>query len=141
MLSATLEVLKQKIDGAVFCAAVADYKVTNQASQKIKKDTHDFALDFEENPDILHTVCQHKNRPEIVIGFSAETENVISNASKKRLRKGCNMIVANTVSKDSFGANTSQAYIIDDSSTTELGTIPKTKVALHITDYIKRIIC
>ena len=141
MLSATLEVLKQKIDGAVFCAAVADYKVTNQASQKMKKDTHDFALDFEENTDILHTVCLHKNRPEIVIGFSAETENVIFNASKKRLRKGCDMIVANIVSKNSFGTNTSQAYIIDDENTTELGTIPKTKVALHITDYIKKIVC
>ena len=141
MLAVTLEVLEQKIDGAIFCAAVADYKVINQASQKMKKETHDFALDFEENIDILHTVCQHKNRPEIVIGFSAETENVISNATKKRLRKGCDMIIANIVSKDSFGTNTSQAYIIDDSNTTELGTIPKTKVALHITDYIKRIVC
>jgi phosphopantothenoylcysteine decarboxylase/phosphopantothenate--cysteine ligase len=136
MFSATLDNID--VDGAIFCAAVADYKVDNQSVEKIKKGDGTFNLSFSENPDILKTVCQLDNRPKLIIGFSAETQNTVQNATEKLLRKGCDMIVANTVTSNSFGGSQSDAYIIDNNGTTPLGTIPKTKVALDIVDYIKK---
>ena len=87
-------------DAAVFAAAVADWRVTNAGSSKIKKDGNGLPdLVFAENPDILATVSQmKKGRPSLVVGFAAETDDVIANATAKRLRKGCDWIVANDVS-------------------------------------------
>jgi phosphopantothenoylcysteine decarboxylase/phosphopantothenate--cysteine ligase len=88
-------------DVAIFAAAVADWRVANAGEQKIKKApgarTPDLSLT--ENPDILSTIAHlKKNRPSLVIGFAAETENVIVNAKSKLARKGCDWIVANDVS-------------------------------------------
>jgi phosphopantothenoylcysteine decarboxylase / phosphopantothenate---cysteine ligase len=88
-------------DVAIFAAAVADWRVLNAANQKIKKDSVGKlpVLGFAENPDILAKISQMKvGRPKLVIGFAAETENVAINATTKRLRKGCDWIVANDVS-------------------------------------------
>jgi phosphopantothenoylcysteine decarboxylase/phosphopantothenate--cysteine ligase len=87
-------------DAAVFAAAVADWRVANAGSSKIKKDGKGLPqLEFAENPDILATVAQMKEgRPKLVIGFAAETEDVIAYATAKRARKGCDWIVANDVS-------------------------------------------
>ncbi len=90
-------------DAAVFAAAVADWRVKNQTAQKIKKDgSGKFpGLEFAENPDILATISQQKQgRPALVVGFAAETEDVIGNATAKRLRKGCDWILANDVSPE-----------------------------------------
>lgn len=88
-------------DAAVFAAAVADWRMANAVDQKIKKDRHGLpVLEFAENPDILAAVCAGKNRPSLVIGFAAETQNVIENATAKRRRKGCDWIVANDVSPE-----------------------------------------
>ncbi len=90
-------------DAAVFAAAVADWRVKNQTAQKIKKDgSRKFpGLEFAENPDILATISQQKQgRPALVVGFAAETEDVIGNATAKRLRKGCDWILANDVSPE-----------------------------------------
>ncbi len=90
------------VDAAVFAAAVADWRVADEAGQKIKKDGSGAppALRFVENPDILSAVAHRApgKRPALVVGFAAETENVQANASAKRLRKGCDWIVANDVS-------------------------------------------
>ena len=84
-------------DAAVFCAAVADWHV-DFAPQKIKKDGSAPTLHLVENPDILREVSQlDEQRPRLVIGFAAETENLVDHARKKRLRKGCDWIVANAV--------------------------------------------
>jgi phosphopantothenoylcysteine decarboxylase/phosphopantothenate--cysteine ligase len=88
-------------DAAIFAAAVADWRVANAGEQKIKKKpgarTPELALT--ENPDILSTIAHlKKNRPPLVIGFAAETENVIANAKSKLARKGCDWILANDVS-------------------------------------------
>jgi phosphopantothenoylcysteine decarboxylase/phosphopantothenate--cysteine ligase len=98
MLSAVRKALPA--DAAVFAAAVADWRVQNAASSKMKKDGTGAApaLDFAENPDILATVAKAKKRPKLVVGFAAETDNVIDHATAKRLRKGCDWIVANDVS-------------------------------------------
>ena len=88
-------------DVAVFAAAVADWHVANAADHKMKKDGSGKlpALRFAENPDILAHVSQMKaGRPKLVIGFAAETDDVLAHATAKRGRKGCDWIVANDVS-------------------------------------------
>ena len=87
-------------DAAVMAAAVADWRVANVALQKLKKDGSGQApaLEFAENPDILAQVSQGPGRPRLVVGFAAETEDVVAHATAKRARKGCDWIVANDVS-------------------------------------------
>ena len=98
MLDVVEEVLPA--DAAVFAAAVADWRVTNASASKMKKDdsgkTPD--LQFAENPDILATISRSARRPGLVVGFAAETDDVMANAMSKRTRKGCDWIVANDVS-------------------------------------------
>ena len=88
------------VDAAVFAAAVADWRVANAGPSKIKKDGSGLPrLEFAENPDILATISQRTTgRPRLVVGFAAETDDVIANATAKRKRKGCDWIVANDVS-------------------------------------------
>jgi phosphopantothenoylcysteine decarboxylase/phosphopantothenate--cysteine ligase len=103
-------------DAAIFAAAVADWRVKNEAAQKMKK--HDGALpsiSFAENPDILATISRHSNlRPRLVIGFAAETENLIENARAKLNKKGCDWIVANDVSTgtSTFGGTSNEVHIV-----------------------------
>jgi phosphopantothenoylcysteine decarboxylase/phosphopantothenate--cysteine ligase len=87
-------------DAAVMAAAVADWRVAKASGQKMKKDGSGKAptLDFAENTDILATVSKGPGRPRLVVGFAAETEDVVAHATAKRLRKGCDWIVANDVS-------------------------------------------
>jgi phosphopantothenoylcysteine decarboxylase/phosphopantothenate--cysteine ligase len=89
------------VDVAIFAAAVADWRVANASEQKIKK-KHGHAtpdLPLTENPDILSTIAHRKaQRPKLVIGFAAETENVAANAKDKLKRKGCDWVLANDVS-------------------------------------------
>jgi len=88
-------------DAAVFAAAVADWRVVNATTSKIKKDGSGKvpALQMTENPDILKTIAQLPpgQRPVLVVGFAAETDEVVANATAKRARKGCDWIVANDV--------------------------------------------
>ena len=88
------------VDAAIFAAAVADWRVEGASDSKIKKDGKGMPkLAFTENPDILAEVSAlRKGRPKLVIGFAAETDDVIANATAKRKRKGCDWIVANDVS-------------------------------------------
>ncbi len=88
------------VDAGVFAAAVADWRVTSASDRKLKKSKDGLPmLEFAENPDILKSVSQMtQGRPKLVVGFAAETNEVIENATAKRLRKGCDWIVANDVS-------------------------------------------
>lgn len=98
MLSATQKALPA--DAAIFAAAVADWHVLGEKSSKIKKRDGQTGpdLEFEENPDILRTVAQmNTGRPQIVVGFAAETDDVLANGKAKRDRKGCDWIVINDV--------------------------------------------
>ena len=87
-------------DAAICAAAVADWRVNHAPASKMKKDGSGQppALHLVENPDILATLCRHAKRPRLVIGFAAETDDVLAHAAAKRLRKGCDWIVANDVS-------------------------------------------
>ncbi|MFC3723488.1 bifunctional phosphopantothenoylcysteine decarboxylase/phosphopantothenate--cysteine ligase CoaBC [Neoaquamicrobium sediminum] len=95
-------------DAGVFVAAVADWRTEGEAGEKIKKEPGKGppALQMVENPDILATIGHHANRPKLVVGFAAETQNVLENARAKLKRKGADLIVANDVSHDS-GVNAS----------------------------------
>lgn len=103
-------------DIAIFAAAVADWRVANAAAEKIKKDNGRLpALAMVENPDILKTIAQRKDkRPAIVVGFAAETERVAEHAREKLARKGCDMIIANDVSATTgvFGGDNNKVHVI-----------------------------
>ena len=95
------------VDVAVCAAAVVDFKPKNKNKQKIKKNSLEFsALSLEKNKDILEYLGKNnKLRPKLVVGFSAETENLIDNSTQKLKQKYCDMIVANDVSKKETGFN------------------------------------
>jgi phosphopantothenoylcysteine decarboxylase/phosphopantothenate--cysteine ligase len=90
-------------DVAIFVAAVADWRVERAGAQKLKKSGRGAPqLSLTENPDILATVAKSKaKRPRLVIGFAAETENIVEHAKQKLARKGCDWILANDVSAES----------------------------------------
>ena len=97
MLAAVEKALPADI--AVFAAAVADWRPQQASQNKIKKQGRPPTIELVENPDILATIARRKSgRPPLVVGFAAETDNVIANAKAKLARKGCDWIVANDVS-------------------------------------------
>ena len=101
----------------VAAAAVADWRVADEAEQKIKKDADKAVPDLHlvENPDILAGIAQPgPNRPALVVGFGAETENVIEGARRKLAKKGCDWICANDVSKDTgtFGGDHNTVHLV-----------------------------
>ena len=101
MFNATLENLP--VDVAIFSAAVGDYKVKNKKKDKIKK-KESMDLSLEKNIDILGHISKHNSlRPKIVIGFAAETNNLIKNSKIKLAEKNCDWIIANDVSNPSIG--------------------------------------
>ena len=121
-------------DVAVFAAAVADWRVANAADKKIKKDGSGKmpSLNFTENPDILALVSQLKiNRPKLVIGFAAETDNLLAHATAKRARKGCDWIVANDVSPMTgiMGGAENAVTLITDAGVDVWPRMEKTSVA------------
>lgn len=118
MMDATQNALPA--DAAVFAAAVADWRVSNATDSKIKKDgSGKFpALDFAENPDVLRTISQMTDgRPKLVVGFAAETDDVLANAAAKRERKECDWIVANDVSPNTgiMGGSENAITLISES--------------------------
>ncbi|MEM7438232.1 MAG: bifunctional phosphopantothenoylcysteine decarboxylase/phosphopantothenate--cysteine ligase CoaBC [Pseudomonadota bacterium] len=121
-------------DAAIFAAAVADWRVAQEATSKIKKDGSGTlpSLQFAENPDILATVSQMTDgRPKLVVGFAAETDDVIANATAKRKRKGCDWIVANDVSPETgiMGGSENDVTLIDDTGSEDWPRMTKDLVA------------
>lgn len=120
-------------DLAIFAAAVADWRVKNAAGEKIKKDGKAIPpLELSENPDILARVSRHATkRPRLVIGFAAETENVIAHAQVKLARKGCDLIVANDVSPATgvMGGERNLVHVLSASGAESLPEMSKSAVA------------
>ena len=114
MLSAAEAALP--VDVAVCAAAVADWRVDAVANEKLKKQEGRVpSLALVENPDVLATLAHHsKKRPRLVIGFAAETENLLAHARAKLARKGCDWIVANDVSPETgvFGGAHNQVHLV-----------------------------
>ena len=127
-------------DAAVFAAAVADWRVDNASDSKIKKDKSGLpTLEFAENPDILAAVSQmKKGRPALVVGFAAETDDVIANATAKRKRKGCDWIVANDVSPETgiMGGTENAVTVISDDGADAWARMDKQTVARRLAQKI-----
>ena len=104
-------------DVAVFTAAVADWRPEALANSKIKKRTDGTparSIELAENPDILATISHAQASPALVIGFAAETEDVVAHAQAKRARKGCDWIIANDVSPGTgiMGGDKNRVHLI-----------------------------
>ena len=130
MLAASLAALPADI--AVCAAAVADWRPAHAGAEKLKKDgAAPPALRLAENPDILATLARHPTRPRLVVGFAAETENLLAHADAKRRRKGCDWIVANDVSvgSDVFGGDSNIVHILDAAGTESWPAMAKTEIA------------
>ncbi|WP_421692987.1 bifunctional phosphopantothenoylcysteine decarboxylase/phosphopantothenate--cysteine ligase CoaBC [Aestuariivirga sp.] len=122
-------------DIAIFTAAVADWRVTAQATGKLKKSAGaPPSLTLTENPDILATISHHAARPRVVVGFAAETEHVTDHAIAKLKRKGCDLIVANDVSKDSgvFGGDRNTVHLVSDGGIESWPQMSKDEVAQRL---------
>ena len=126
-----------KVDVAVCAAAVADWKMASPATAKIKKKPGAAppALELTPNPDILATLSKRgPNRPALVVGFAAETENLVANAIEKRTRKGCDWIVANDVSPatGTFGGERNTVHLITAAGVQAWPTLSKDRVAMQL---------
>ncbi|MFN7177734.1 MAG: bifunctional phosphopantothenoylcysteine decarboxylase/phosphopantothenate--cysteine ligase CoaBC, partial [Thermaurantiacus sp.] len=128
-------------DVAIMAAAVADWRVAQEGSEKIKKDGSGQppALSLVENPDILSTVGHLSgNRPKLVVGFAAETQNLIANAQGKLQRKAADWIVANDVSPATgvMGGDANTVRIVTHDGIEDWPTLGKTEVARRLVDRI-----
>lgn len=121
------------VDAGVFAAAVADWRVSSASDRKLKKSKDGLpVLEFAENPDILKGVSQMgEGRPGLVVGFAAETNDVVQNATAKRLRKGCDWIVANDVSPATgiMGGTENAVILISESGAEDWPRMGKDEVA------------
>ncbi len=137
MLAACEAVLP--VDIAVCAAAVADWRA-EAAPQKLKKNSGGPpALHLVENPDILATLATAgAHRPALVVGFAAETENVVDNARRKRLAKGCDWILANDVSPASgtFGGDSNSVHVVDATGVEDWPSLSKRDVAERLAQRI-----
>lgn len=99
----------------IMAAAVSDYRVKNKSEQKIKKDGNSLVIELVENPDILQEMSKIKRENQVVVGFCAESQNLLEFAKQKIAKKGCDYICANDISKKDIGfsSNDNELYIID----------------------------
>ena len=125
---------------AICAAAVSDWYVDNKNSKKIKKSfLKSPQISLKENPDILSDISKSKNRPELVIGFAAETDDLIKNAKSKLNQKGCDIIVANKIDNKSsvFGNLENKVSIISNDKTVHWPKMSKTEIGEKLSDLIE----
>ena len=131
MLAAVEQALPADI--AFMVAAVADWRA-DATDQKIKKDGSGAVppLHLSENPDILASVAKSANRPALLVGFAAETQNVVDHAKAKLAKKGCDWIVANDVSGDVMGGAANSVHIVTQAGVERWERMPKADVAVKL---------
>lgn len=130
-------------DIAIFTAAVADWRVAAEAPEKIKKtDGGPPSLMLAENPDILATISRSAKRPRIVVGFAAETEHVTEHAVQKLKRKGCDLIVANDVSRDAgvFGGDRNTIHLVSATGVEDWPQMSKDDVAQKLMERLAQML-
>ena len=124
-------------DVAVFAAAVADWRPARASGQKVKKSAgRPPAIVLEETPDVLAAIAAPGNaRPALVIGFAAETENIVENARRKQRTKGCDWVLANDVSPGTgtFGGEANTIHLITGAGSEDWPRLPKDEVAGRLT--------
>ncbi|MAI29927.1 MAG: bifunctional phosphopantothenoylcysteine decarboxylase/phosphopantothenate--cysteine ligase CoaBC [Rickettsiales bacterium] len=137
------EFLKKSIeklptDIYVSVAAISDWKAKKISKNKLKKKSTDTSFDFKLSKDILRSVSTHKKRPKLVIGFSAETENLIRNSKKKFQIKQCDWMIANKVTeKNGFKSDKNKVFFIDNNNIEEWKVMTKKFVAIKL---VKKIV-
>ena len=119
-------------DVAILVAAVADWRVANPAGTKLKKGDGPPTLTFEPNPDILKTLGQGPGRPRLLVGFAAETNDVVAHATAKRTAKNADWIVANDVSGDVMGGANNRIHLVTESGVEDWPETSKEEVARHL---------
>lgn len=121
-------------DAAIMVAAVADWRAADSAATKIKKDGSGQVppLALAENPDILAGLAQSPQRPRLLVGFAAETNDVIDHAKAKLARKGCDWIVANDVAADPMGGELNRVHIVSATGVDSWERLPKDAVAKQL---------
>ena len=138
MAAACEEALPSQI--AIMTAAVADWRTTESAQEKIKKNTDNTppSLELTENPDILAGLVAHSLRPDLIVGFAAETEQVMDHARAKFTRKGCDWLMANNVSPDTrvMGGDFNTIHFLTQTSEESWEMLSKQDVALRLADKI-----
>lgn len=126
-------------DIIIMSAAVADYRVKEYSEQKMKKgDSDTITLELVKNPDILHNLCEKKTH-QTIVGFCAESENLLKNAQEKINKKGCDFLVANDISRKDigFGVDENEVVILNKNGTEKrIDKAPKTVIARKIIEYI-----
>jgi phosphopantothenoylcysteine decarboxylase/phosphopantothenate--cysteine ligase len=129
-------------DAAVFVAAVADWRAATEAGAKIKKRPGEGppALPLVENPDILRTVGTGPRRPRVVVGFAAETDDLLANAARKLEAKGADLIVANDVSGGVMGGARNTVKLVSRAGIEEWPDMPKEEVAERLAAAISRML-
>ena len=127
-----------KMDVAIFCAAVADYTPTTVADQKIKKSEGLLTITLKKTPDILDSARNVMNFSGFLVGFAAETENLEKNARRKLEKKLCDMIIANDVSQAGIGfdSNDNEVMIVEAAENTALPRDSKEHLSRHIAEII-----
>ncbi|MBP7709631.1 MAG: bifunctional phosphopantothenoylcysteine decarboxylase/phosphopantothenate--cysteine ligase CoaBC [Rickettsiales bacterium] len=127
-----------KTHAFVACAAVADFKVKKVSNQKIKKtDGKNLTLELEKNPDILDFVGHSKQRPALVIGFAAESENLEKHAQEKLQKKNCDLVVANDIEGgEIFGSSQTKVIFVEKKKTQKFGKISKAELAKLLAEKI-----
>ncbi|MEC7091462.1 MAG: bifunctional phosphopantothenoylcysteine decarboxylase/phosphopantothenate--cysteine ligase CoaBC [Pseudomonadota bacterium] len=138
MAAACEEALPSQI--AIMTAAVADWRTAESAQEKIKKNTDNTppSLELTENPDILAELVAHTLRPDLIVGFAAETEQVMDHARGKFTRKGCDWLMANNVSPDNgvMGGDFNTIHFLTQTSEESWEMLSKQDVALRLADKI-----
>jgi phosphopantothenoylcysteine decarboxylase / phosphopantothenate---cysteine ligase len=125
-------------DIAIFAAAVADWRISNISDQKIKKSAAGKvpSLQLSENPDILASVARHTRRPRLVVGFAAETENVVEQGKDKLKKKGADIIIANDVGAKTgvLGGDRNRVHVISAEGVDSWPDLSKEEVASRLMD-------
>lgn len=130
-------------DIAIFTAAVADWRVAAQAPEKLKKTgATPPSLALTENPDILAAISRGPKRPTLVVGFAAETEHVTDNAAQKLKKKGCDLIVANDVSRQSgvFGGDRNTVHLVSAKGVEDWPQMSKDDVAVKLMERLAQML-
>lgn len=133
--------LQAKQDIIIKAAAVADYRPQEAAENKIKKDDSELVIKLEPNPDILAELGKKKEE-KVLVGFAAESEDLIANAEEKLERKNLDLILANDITADDagFGTDTNRGIIISRTDRQKLPTLPKEEIASRLLDRITNLL-
>ena len=135
-------VAQKSIDVVICVAAVGDWQIKDKSNNKLKKEMNkELTLTLIQNRDILKTVANLKNRPSLVIGFAAETQNIIENA-QKRIQKNCDWILANDVSRgnNTMGGSFNKISLITSAGVENWPKLPKSEVGVRLAKKIAEVL-